>query len=68
MKNLKNKNWVRIVFLLIPALVLLLQNFGVEISEGELNQVINFILAILVAAGIISNNDKKDDNDDNRSN
>ena len=49
---------------LIPPIAALLyitskQFFGLEISEGEIETVLTVALTILVATGIIQNNDKK---------
>jgi uncharacterized membrane protein len=48
----KNKGlWLSVAALLF----LLVKAFGLEINEGQYSEIINSILGILVAAGILSN-------------
>ena len=43
---------------LVSAVILLVQTLGVEISTAEVMEIVNPILAILVALGVISDADK----------
>ena len=57
--NLQNK-WKNYGFWvsLVSAVILLAQTLGVEISTTEVMDIVNPILAILVALGVISDADK----------
>ena len=57
--NLQNK-WKNYGFWvsLVSAAILLAQTLGVEISTAEVMEIVNPILAILVALGVISDADK----------
>ena len=57
--NLQNK-WKNYGFWvsLVSAVILLAQTLGVEISTAEVMEIVNPILAILVALGVISDADK----------
>ena len=43
---------------LVSAVILLAQTLGVEISTAEVMEIVNPILAVLVALGVISDADK----------
>ena len=57
--NLQNK-WKNYGFWvsLVSAVILLVQTLGVEISTAEVMEIVNPILALLVALGVISDADK----------
>ena len=57
--NLQNK-WKNYGFWvsLVSAAILLAQTLGVEISTAEVMEIVNPVLAILVALGVISDADK----------
>ena len=57
--NLQNK-WKNYGFWvsLVSAVILLAQTLGVEISTAEVMEIVNPILAVLVALGVISDADK----------
>ena len=57
--NLQNK-WKNYGFWvsLVSAVILLAQTLGVEISTAEVMEIVNPILALLVALGVISDADK----------